>query len=477
MVNTRKRGNVGKADDTANDSEEINTSQETEFERKRKSKSSSPLTTAKSSKQKKPNDDNLNNSAQKLIDDGDKRLVIDENSKDVQVNQELTGSKPRSSTKKKQIDNGSISAKKGKSPKGQETPKSFKRRLFSTTPEAKKQRKRKKRSKFERISSSESESSSDGQSESGSETDNSNVVDKSDYELEVSFEDDISSGATTEQETESSDSDDDGEDLNRRIAIGQIGMQSKQGDNSKSKSKVSESPKFEKNEILSWVSQLVEKQIKQNKEMEEQKRRGKKEKRKKSKKAKDRKERRDKFNEKEKLKREKRKKKHKSSKKEGMSTPMVKDKVSVEQNTVRKANSDSVIYTPGLHLVGDNDNAVTRNRISPGVKMDIAKHVTDVIKKLRVSSSITGKDSDTSDRSGSSRVSSEVRRVSPLEAVEDNIIEAEKQKAELIAPKGKQFDALTFKKDVVNQVPQVDHSAWENDGKFMQIDCHVDAQI
>ena len=137
-------------------------------------------------------------------------------------------------------------------------------------------------------------------------------------------------------------------------------------------------------------------------------------------------------------------------------------------------NSDTTMYAPGLNkrIKGQAKNILNRKsdlQISPKLKSDISSHVAQIIKSIRMSEFFPEK-RKTDEREAE-------QEPTPMEAVEDEIVEAERQKVELSMPKGRVLVDHTKNdktKGENNCVPPVDYRASDLDGDFFQITCNID---
>ena len=309
---------------------------------------------------------------------------------------------------------------------------------------------------------SDNEAEIDGQSEEESTTDdgeNSDVSDReSEIEMEISFE--ASGDDFTDEDQSSTDDEEDKErGLNRRIAIANIGRKETVDQNCSTRQK---SPKNKSNvpqgQLEDWIKEMISKQIAQQKQDHEidtcKADRKLTKKKKKEKKEADRVKRRSKYS--------------KNDKKRGGKS----DKANVPIQPV-KSHSDSTFYTPGLNMAQRAptvlEPAKSPTILTPQLKADITSQVAQILNAFKLTNTVSEKkrsdrrsDDSDGDRSRDTR--------GPIEAVEDEIIQAERQKADLIVPKGKEVN-----NDDIKGAPKVDHGAVLRDGDYFDLNSCLDS--
>ena len=304
--------------------------------------------------------------------------------------------------------------------------------------------------------------------ESGEEstTDDSNSSEnESEVEMEISFEANDDEFSDEENSTTEEDSDDEKErGLNRRIAIARMGKKSQKDGSTSNEAVVEKSDNaFTQAHIADWIKSLVSQQMAQQPAVqpdEDREKRKKDKKKKKEKKAEDRSRRMAKYSKKE---------------KKGNVTKTIPADNGAKK-TAKKSRSDTTIYVPGLEMINRTRSVLDQDKgkviLTPQLKADITSQVASILSSIKMSDVSVGK------RGSEDRWGREDRRAektkAPLEAVEEEIIRAEKQKAELAMPKG----GYKNKQNDVNVdeagVPEVDHKACWLDGDFFDLSANVD---
>ena len=482
MTKRRKKG--ARTPETANSKKE--TASESKTAKRSKTEENPPLTTAERRKQSGLKPKNLNETEFKQLEENAESQTEDEvnssgNATIVEPANEISELIPVESVK---------IANKGKSAKRKSTQISVEKKDLkeNTEPVTKVKAKEPLILTPKRLSQDEmvvSPRKKDGQKSANlTEEEVNSSGTELDYEMEVSDEGSTSDRSEQESDSESSDEEEEGKldsssgsdeeevNLNRRIAISKIGQKKPTGTSSKNAGEKRFSKEFySKNdpEFADWINHLVTAQLQQEKEKErnEALAREVREQRKllkaEAKAIKDSK--------------KKRRKKDKKSPKAG--------KCSVPPIT-HKSPSDTDLYVPGLNfnpqgiiplkLPSTKESEQTANKsmvsdkartnASSGLSEAVANQISNFVDKLRLQAG-EGENVQGYKIPKKAKDPVQVSR----DAVEREILAAERFKADVAAPQGK---------NLVNNelycVPNVDYSVSDADGDAFTIANHIDEQ-
>ena len=331
----------------------------------------------------------------------------------------------------------------------------------------------KKRSKFvnerdQQLSDSSSESSSSDEDGQTSPEESDAECDGIEMEVSVLATDDEFSGAEdsldsedldlTDQEDLDYDSDSDSEiekqrGLSRRLAISKMENRGQKGQSSKSKDKTSKRSDESDSDLKNWIKGVVD-ELKELREIAKTK-------------AEDKKAKKDKKKQKKEEKRRRRDKKMQKYKKKGNELPIDKLNVNSNQEQIKPIISPSVgtLYRPGVQKLGTIDRSVIKAR----QQLNLIDQISNFVEKLRVEDDKKRKRKESSKRD---RESEEV-----LDAAERAIVTAEKNKAELEIPRGKEDLIFPSQSIEMGKVPCVDFTVSDQDGDFFNINCHIDDNL
>ena len=318
--------------------------------------------------------------------------------------------------------------------------------------------------------------SSDGELEDSEHVD---VVER----MDVSYDEDGQTSEDGQEDSDASetgdedDSGSDGEaDLNRRIAISNIGKKQAVGQSSRSENSSAgrkrgdlgvNDPAF-----ADWLNELVNQQI----EAREQKKSYEEKRKERRNKAKGKKEKRDR--EREERRSARKDKKANKKKNRDREKPGILDIPSAPKINKIKSPSTGTIYQPGLvhdPTLTTQVHPVTLPRTPNSVRPNLIDQISDFVEKIRVQSEESSQESPR-------RKKAQVSKEAALLAAEKEVVNAELFKASVEAPAGKADSpplrvVPVVKVDPNNCVPDVDFKLSDADGDFFKLVSHVEPAL